>query len=866
MTWAVGAALLSVITVLYALSANVMLTGFLGAEQDLAQQRVERVQGTVAQFTRVLSTKLTDWSNWDDTYEFVQTQSEAFVTSNLGGESLSNLHLHWIVIADPQGRPIIAGQEGGTPLSPDQFPAPLLELVRSHANLFKHDSTEGVHAGLVLLGNDLYLLSSRPVLPSSGDGEARGTIMFVQRIDERWLEDAREVLKLDLHMRLIEPGPSGDSVHAHTLLAGADPVTRLSTTRLRADVAFRDYRGVPVALGTFETDRPVYGHALRSVGLLALILAAALGSAVMAVSYALRRILLGRLLRLHNQVRDLQIDGPNLGRLECPGTDELTQLTGSINRLLEQLESARTRVAESEQRFRSMSDHAPMAVWTADEAGRCTFFNRAWAELTGRSVEEHLIDGWTSSIVESDRQRVVENYRNHLLAREPFEVETQIERPDRERRWILGRGVPRFDDQGRFTGFIGSCIDITERRELEEHLRAAKLEAEAASRTKSDFLANMSHEIRTPMTAILGYAELLNDPACTTGERVQHVQTIRRNGEHLLTVINDILDVSKIEAGKMTVETIDMPLVQTIEEAMSLMTARAVQKGLMLRAEHAWPLPRVITSDPTRLRQIIINLLSNAIKFTEQGSVTLRVAHDHDRLRVQVTDTGIGMTGAQMELLFRPFVQADSSVTRRFGGTGLGLTISRNLARMLGGDLAVESTPGKGTTFTLEVHAPANRSRGQAFSMEHSATIETPAPSSGREGRLAGVRILLAEDGVDNQRLILMILRKAGAEVVVVDNGQAAVDAVMATAASGGAFDLVLMDMQMPVLDGYSATSLLRQHGRTLPIIALTAHSMAEDRDRCLGAGCTDYLTKPIDRARLLGVCAQHSSRSRLAA
>jgi signal transduction histidine kinase/ActR/RegA family two-component response regulator len=381
--------------------------------------------------------------------------------------------------------------------------------------------------------------------------------------------------------------------------------------------------------------------------------------------------------------------------------------------------------------------------------------------------------------------------------------------------------------------------------------------AERADAVKSEFLSNMSHEIRTPMGAIVGYADLMLDPNQSPSDRVDAVQTIRRNGAHLLTVINDILDISKIEAGKLTVEHVATDPAQVIEEVCSLMQVRADEKELALKHLIDGPFPVTVQTDPVRLRQVLINLVGNALKFTENGGVTIKaafVAGARPAMRFDVTDTGIGMTPEQIAKLFQPFTQADASTTRRFGGTGLGLTIALNLARALGGDITVTSEPGKGTTFSATVETGPV----EGVSMEpRQRTVLRDLAASSPMTRLDGVRILLAEDGPDNQRLLRLYLTRAGANVTLVENGRQAVDSVMKPAEQQRPFNLILMDMQMPELDGYGASSLLRAKGCRLPIIALTAHAMQGDRDKCLAAGCDDYLSKPVDCGALLATCAK---------
>jgi len=405
-------------------------------------------------------------------------------------------------------------------------------------------------------------------------------------------------------------------------------------------------------------------------------------------------------------------------------------------------------------------------------------------------------------------------------------------------------------------------------------LREARREAEEANLAKSQFLANMSHEIRTPMAAVLGYADVLASEQTPPGERQEAATILRRNGEHLLAIINDILDVSRLEAGMLRIDPTDCAPLEVLEEVRSLMAGRASQAGLDLVVERIYPLPRTIRTDPLRLRQILINLVGNAVKFTERGEVRVRVdslrgPDDSVALRFIVADTGVGIDAEVLPALFSMFTQVDSSATRRFGGTGLGLAISQHLACLLGGRIAVCSEKGVGSVFTLVLEAgriEADRmlTEDAAPSSERAtAPSERPARSEA-EASLAGARILLAEDGVDNQRLISHCLKKAGAEVVVVEHGRAAVERIDAAERAGEAFDVILMDMQMPEMDGYAATRSLREDGCDTPIIALTAHAMKGDREACLEAGCDDYATKPVRRDALVELVDAHIERRRL--
>lgn len=385
-------------------------------------------------------------------------------------------------------------------------------------------------------------------------------------------------------------------------------------------------------------------------------------------------------------------------------------------------------------------------------------------------------------------------------------------------------------------------------------LRLAKETADRASRSKSDFLANVSHEIRTPLTAILGFAKLLIDgnEQLASEQRGEYLQIIRGSAEHQLALINDLLDLSKVEAGQMCIHRVECSPREIVDDVVRTLSARAAEKRLSLESVWLGEAPELIYTDPSRCRQLLLNLAANAVKFTDAGGVKLvcqlLLAERRTRLRVECIDTGVGIPTEQQQSIFQPFVQADSSITRQYGGTGLGLAISRSIATMLGGTLTVASRPGEGSTFTAEIDAgpPDAFSRPPAASIARST--HHPAADQ-RAASIVGRNILVVEDNLFNQKLVRLGLERAGASVELAEHGQAGV-----TKAQGGAFDLILMDMQMPVLDGYAATRLLRQRGFDRPIVALTAHALEEERTKCLEAGCTAFVSKPIDLDHLVAL------------
>ncbi|MEX0794101.1 MAG: ATP-binding protein [Pirellulaceae bacterium] len=410
---------------------------------------------------------------------------------------------------------------------------------------------------------------------------------------------------------------------------------------------------------------------------------------------------------------------------------------------------------------------------------------------------------------------------------------------------------------------LESLIDMQESdhqsmMQKNKELALAKRQAESATQAKSDFLSNMSHEIRTPLTAILGYAELLDENQFDAQARTQTIGTIKQAGHHLLTLVNDILDLSKIEVGKMPLRLVETDLAELMRSAHCLMQPRAVAKGLRFDIVLDSVIPRLVTTDPTRLRQIVLNLLGNAIKFTEQGSVTLRLRISEKQgvtlLEMVFDDTGIGISAEQAEWLFQPFHQAESNVNRRFGGTGLGLTICRRLTNLMGGDTRlIRTEPGQGARFVATIAIEVLPHSTMVTRLEPELPVETSTIRK-QPVRLSG-KVLLAEDGIENQRLIAFLLRKAGAEVIVADNGAVALQRLDEAEEQGAPFQLLVSDMQMPHVDGYELAKTLRRRKSPLPIIALTAHAMEDDKEKCLDAGCNDYASKPIDRDTLIRLC-----------
>jgi PAS domain S-box-containing protein len=515
----------------------------------------------------------------------------------------------------------------------------------------------------------------------------------------------------------------------------------------------------------------------------------------------------------------------------------------------------------------ALDQHAIVAV--TDARGHITYVNDKFCEISKYTREELI--GQDHRIVNSGlhpKEFFKQMYAT-IAKGNVWHGEIRNRAKDGSLYWVDTTIVPVTDQPGGYIkGYVAIRADITGWKETQQHLQAAKESAESASQSKGEFLANMSHEIRTPMTAIIGYADLLAAGECSAAERLEFVQTIRRNGEHLLSLINDLLDLSKVEAGKLGMEAVSCDPRQIVTEVETSMRMRANAKGIEFAISCDGGVPRTVFTDPTRLRQVLFNLVSNAVKFTDKGEVRVHVSFDRGQqmLQYDVTDTGIGLSEEQQRVIFKPFAQADNSTTRRFGGTGLGLALSRRLVEMMGGQLTFVSELGVGSTFSITLR---NR---KAERTESSGTAQPPGQRVGPTNISASHpedaaqirgRLLLVEDGADNRRLVTIYLQAAGLTVECAENGRDAIDMVTAAREASQPYDVILMDMQMPVMDGYHATRELRRRGISgTPIIAFTAHALEGERAKCLAAGCDDYSTKPVDPDALIRTIARQLNRA----
>jgi PAS domain S-box-containing protein len=518
------------------------------------------------------------------------------------------------------------------------------------------------------------------------------------------------------------------------------------------------------------------------------------------------------------------------------------------------------RIVESEERFRTLAETIPQIVFTADQNGHVNYINKKWYDFTGQRPAEMVTrEQIREAIHPMDLPLVRDKWHRARLEGRAFEIEYRMRSATGTYRWVIVRASPLLDRSGQTTRWFGSCTDIDSHRRLNDELWIDRDLAQKANKMKSSFLANMSHEIRTPLGAILGFTELLGGSALSEADRAEYLGIIARNSRSLSRIVDDVLDLSKVEAGLLTTEKVAFCPRTLLKDIVTLFSESARRKQLRIDLKTNDDVPASVVSDPMRLRQIINNLLSNALKFTSVGSISIELSRIGQLICIAVDDTGPGIGKEHLETLFQPFIQGDETMSRKHGGTGLGLHLSRKLAEALGGSLRFAEKglePGSRFVLTLPLIEASIAEADQWHRDVNQASQQASQPIGERQD-LDAIQILVVDDAPDNRKLIERMLRPSGVHVDFAVNGATGVEKALSSH-----FDLILMDLQMPDVDGFEAAKQIRNHQITTPIVALTAHAVEEIRERCECAGFNGFLTKPIDSNTLKKLVKDLSNQS----
>jgi PAS domain S-box-containing protein len=840
---------LGLVVALYAASRSFLLGGFVRLEQASARENMERVQSALDDDIGGIRRFTSDRSSSDQLYNsMIHPTAESF-RPLLGEDATGNLstrRYNFVVLLDNSGQVVAARGYDLVTHTPINLPKSLKAHFSPNDLLHTFATTTSIVSGVLLLPEGPLLVASHPIVNSNNEGPIQGTILTGRYLESGDLQGLERTLRLSLAVCPFDGSqlpPDFEGARLHLSGAGTVHYRTMSDAVLGGYTVLRDIYNKPALILRVEMPRAIYQQGRLSqlyfVGAL-LIAGIVFGGVVLLL---LEKSVISRLRSLNNSVASIANSGDASARVHCLGRDEIANLCGAINRMLGSLQLSQKQEQQAEARYRAFMNNIPAIALIKDSEGRVLYINEPMSRTYNIKLE--AIQGKTmADWIPAEIAKEIRLHDQEVLSKKRLlEFEEVIPTPDGIlHHWLAFRFPLEGPDGEVLVGTV--CIDITERKQSEVALQVAKEMAETANRAKSEFLANMSHEIRTPLNGVVGMTELALGTDLTSEQR-EYLDTVKLSADCLLTVINDILDFSKIEAGRIDLEMMDFNVRDHLEATLKALAFRSDEKGLELLCEIAPEVPEMVRGDSNRLRQIVVNLVGNAIKFTDEGEVALKVRIDTEEgadriLHFTVSDSGVGIPPEKLKSIFEPFCQADSSTTRKYGGTGLGLTISTRLVGIMGGRMWVESEVGRGSEFHFTVRVGTSES---AIEVGTIAPVEI----------LRGVKVLVADDNRTNRRILEGMLKRWEMDSTSVDCGEKALEALCSAMQAGEPYGLILTDMHMPKMDGFALIERIRQKPElsTAIIMMLTSAGHRGDAARCQELGVAAYLLKPIRQSEL---------------
>ncbi|NWG19932.1 MAG: response regulator [Chloroflexi bacterium] len=839
------ATLTGLIILLMATSEFIISRSFLELEERDIRSEVTQTLNAIQSDLATLDSTTIDYARWDDSYAFVNDGNPQYIAANFADETFISNRLSFVAFVNTAGDLVYArrfdlAEERETPL-----PVELLSFAGPNAVLLQHHSVDAARSGLVMIGGQPVLIAARPILTSAYDGPPHGTLLMGRDLDAAQIErivtvtgDNLTVFPVSGALSDIDPGVARRIVNGETPVA----IHRLSSDRIAGYARIDDLRGGDGIILQVDIPRDIYqyGQSATRYYLLVLLLSTVAFAAAMLI--ILERNVLRRILSLSTQVMQIGSADYTLTRVTVDRNDEISRLGASINTMLDDLAHSAWQLEQSEARYRQLVEVAPEPIVVHD-GRQIQYINQAGARLLGMSNPSEAVGRSAAAFLPSEHRphtRDATPYECHLMQSDGSEVTLELV------------AVPlTFRGQSAWQVV---AHNITERKQAELALREAKELADEASRAKSRFLANMSHELRTPLTAIIGYAELIATAMARgeIGNVAADIERVHIAGKHLLALINDLLDLSKIEAGRMQTHITSFSVADLVRDVIGAVEPLASQRRNHITLDID-PHVQLMHSDETRVRQILLNLVHNACKFTEDGTITITIApvpapeaaaHNGHAASIAfaVSDTGIGMTPDQIAILFNDFVQADATTTRKYGGTGLGLALSRRLSRLLGGEITLTSEPGVGSTFIVTL--PDQKAAATDILRSDVPESDDQTAVIVHEDDRTHIALLIDDDPAI-RNLLPRALSRPDLHIETAADGLSGIELARLLQP-----DIIILDILLPGIDGWKVLAELKSSSETaaIPVILLTVE---DDPQRGLLLGAAELLNKPVDLERL---------------